>query len=102
MLDPWQHVGSVLCNLTRFDDGRRILLRQSSGYMPKLVTQVSMMNVYQCVYDDVRTFTNKEKYSTLTITFDVQIRSQNVVRRRGAVGSLRRFLYNCLYLFLAE
>ena len=39
--DPFQHMSSVLCNITNIELGRNILLRQSSGYMPKLVAQVN-------------------------------------------------------------
>jgi len=43
--DCWEHVASVLCNLTQVEDGRRLLLRQSTGYMPKLVAQFRSKSV---------------------------------------------------------
>ena len=42
--DPWQHVSSILCNITRLEDGRRILLRQSSQYMGMLIKQIRSRN----------------------------------------------------------
>jgi hypothetical protein len=56
-VDPYQHVGSILCNLCQLEEGRKILLRKSNNYMLKLPSQV---------------------------------RSKNSVRRRGAVGCVRR------------
>ena len=42
--DPWQHVAGILCNITRLEDGRRILLKQSSKFMPRLVKQIRSRN----------------------------------------------------------
>lgn len=42
--DPWQHMSSILCNLTRVEDGRRILLKQSSKYMEMLIRQIRSRN----------------------------------------------------------
>lgn len=42
--DPWQHMSSILCNLSRIETGRKILLKQSSGYMQKLVRQIRSRN----------------------------------------------------------
>lgn len=39
--DEWQHVGNLLCNLAQLEDGRKIVLQQSTGYMERLVVQVS-------------------------------------------------------------
>jgi hypothetical protein len=41
-VDEWQQVGHLLTNLCQVDDGRRLLLKQSLGYMVLLVGQVSM------------------------------------------------------------
>jgi hypothetical protein len=38
--DEWQHLGNLLCNITQIEEGRKILLRQSTGYMEKLIVQV--------------------------------------------------------------
>ena len=38
--DEWQHLGNLLCNLAQIEDGRRIILQQSKGYMERLVIQV--------------------------------------------------------------
>jgi hypothetical protein len=62
-IDPYQHVGSILCNLCQLEEGRKILLRKSNNYMMKLPSQV---------------------------------RSKNPVRRRGAVGGIRRSVWNFL------
>ena len=42
--DPWQHTASVLCNFCRIDIGRKIILKQSSGYMEKLTLQIRSKN----------------------------------------------------------
>lgn len=39
--DEWQHMGNLLCNLAQLEDGRKIVLQQSTGYMERLVVQVS-------------------------------------------------------------
>jgi hypothetical protein len=38
--DEWQYGGNVLTNLCQVEDGRRIILRQSAGYMELLPSQV--------------------------------------------------------------
>lgn len=38
--DEWQHMGNLLCNLAQLEDGRKIVLQQSTGYMERLVVQV--------------------------------------------------------------
>lgn len=43
-VDPWQNFSNVMCNLVRLEDGRLILLRQSSGYMDKFVKQIRSKN----------------------------------------------------------
>ena len=43
-VDPWQHMASVLCNVARLEDGRRLLLRRSTGYMERLVRQIRSKN----------------------------------------------------------
>lgn len=43
-IDPWQHMASVLCNIARLEDGRRVLLRQSTGYIQKLILQIRSKN----------------------------------------------------------
>jgi len=42
--DPWQHTASILCNFCRIDIGRKIILKQSSGYMEKLILQIRSNN----------------------------------------------------------
>lgn len=42
LLDPLQHVASVLCNLTQWEDGRKIILKIGDGYTPKLASQVHL------------------------------------------------------------
>mmetsp|Transcript_27805 Transcript_27805/g.26623 ORF Transcript_27805/g.26623 Transcript_27805/m.26623 type:complete len:399 (-) Transcript_27805:51-1247(-) len=42
--DGWQYMSSILCNLTRLEDGRSIILKQSTGYMQKLVRQIRSNN----------------------------------------------------------
>ena len=42
--DPWQHTSSILCNFCRIDNGRKIILKQSSGYMEKLILQIRSKN----------------------------------------------------------
>jgi len=71
LLDEWQHVGSVLCNVCQSEKGRKIILNTSTGYIERIA---------------------------------VQIRSANVVRRRGAVGSLRSCLFDqdCHWWMLYE
>ena len=44
IIDPWQHMGSILCNIARVEDGRRVLLRQSTGYMSQLLRQIRSKN----------------------------------------------------------
>jgi len=39
-LDPWEHVASILCNISRFETGRSLVLNKSSGFMEKLLQQV--------------------------------------------------------------
>jgi Domain of unknown function (DUF383)/Domain of unknown function (DUF384) len=40
--DPWQHMSSILCNLTRLEGGRKIILKQH--YMTRLVRQIRSRN----------------------------------------------------------
>lgn len=40
VIDPYQYVGSVLCNLCQVEAGRRIILKKSDEYVPKLALQV--------------------------------------------------------------
>lgn len=44
--DEWQHVGNLLCNLAQVEDGRKIILQQSKGYMERLVIQVYLFMLY--------------------------------------------------------
>jgi hypothetical protein len=39
--DCWAHMGSVLCNICQIEDGRALVLRQSLGYMPRIIAQVT-------------------------------------------------------------
>ena len=59
--DPWAYVGSILCNVCRLEGGRKLLLNISSGYIPKLASQ---------------------------------LRSLYVVRRHGAIASIRSCLFD--------
>jgi|MDTB01.1.fsa_nt_gb hypothetical protein len=59
--DPWAHVGSILCNVCRVEEGRKAVLKISDGYIPKIASQ---------------------------------LRSLNVVRRKGAVGAIRSCLFD--------
>lgn len=43
-IDGWQYMSSILCNLIRLEDGRSIILKQSTGYMQKLVRQIRSNN----------------------------------------------------------
>ena len=43
--DPYGHMASVLCNLAVLPEGRAVLLRQSSNYMPRLALQFRSRNV---------------------------------------------------------
>jgi hypothetical protein len=38
--DEWQHLGSILCNLCQLEEGRKIVLHTSTGYMQRLGHQV--------------------------------------------------------------
>jgi len=42
--DPWAYAGNVLTNIVRCETGRKVLLRQSLGFMPKLLQQVRSRN----------------------------------------------------------
>lgn len=42
--DPWQHMSSIICNITRIECGRQILLRQSTPYMKNLLKQIRSKN----------------------------------------------------------
>lgn len=56
--DPFQHISSILCNLCRIEEGRKIILNPTKLHMFKLV---------------------------------LQIRSRNIVRRRGVIAMIRRY-----------
>ena len=43
-VDPWEHVASLLCNLSRLEQGRAVILRQSTGYLPKMITHIRSKN----------------------------------------------------------
>lgn len=43
-VDEWQYGGNVLTNLCQVEDGRRVILKQSSGYMEALPVQVSVLS----------------------------------------------------------
>ena len=47
-VDEWQHFGNALCNLCQTEQGRRLLLKQSSGYMEKIVKQVRFHQLMIC------------------------------------------------------
>lgn len=42
--DPWAYVGLVLTNIVRCESGRKLMLRQSLGFIPKLVDQIRSRN----------------------------------------------------------
>jgi len=42
--DPWAYAGNILTNLARCESGRKVILRQSLGYMPKLLAQIRSKN----------------------------------------------------------
>ena len=44
-LDCWQHIASILCNITRLEAGRNLILRQSTGYTERLIKQIRSRNV---------------------------------------------------------
>jgi hypothetical protein len=48
LLDEWQHVGSVLCNICQTDKGRSAIMKTSNGYMDRIAMQVSN-NFEQCL-----------------------------------------------------
>jgi hypothetical protein len=58
--DPWQHAGSIVCNLSQLPEGRALLCKRSKNIISPLCAQIG---------------------------------SRNVLRRRGAVASVR----NCLF-----
>ena len=45
--DPFNQIGNLLCNICRIEDGRKILLLQSKGYVPKLFAQFNSTNVHR-------------------------------------------------------
>lgn len=42
--DPLQHVGSILCNISQNERGRKILLHTKTNYMPKFPAQIRTQN----------------------------------------------------------
>lgn len=44
-LDEWQHVASVLCNVTQLQEGRDLLRRRSTRILPALLPQLSSPSV---------------------------------------------------------
>ena len=44
-IDKWQHGGSVLCNITRFEKGQQLILCKSSLYYPALCSQIRSKNL---------------------------------------------------------
>ena len=38
--DAFQHIGSLLCNISVLESGRRIISNQSYGFLPKIIKQV--------------------------------------------------------------
>lgn len=43
-VDEWQNMGNFLTNLCQSEEGRKIILRTSAGYMPKLAAQIRSRN----------------------------------------------------------
>ena len=43
--DPWAHVASVLCNLSRTGLGRKLILKVSNDYFPKIASQFRSLNI---------------------------------------------------------
>lgn len=64
-MDPFQHVSSVLCNVTRFEQGRALVLKLGRGAETPVMIKLSS-----------------------------QINSLNPSRRRGAVGCVRNCLFD--------
>lgn len=106
-IDEWQSFGSVLCNMCQLDAGRKILISgpQAKDHVSALVTQVKatqfvadscLENSYAgCCTSNVIT-ASCLCYSFLERLIEAyalclkQIRSHNAVRRKGAVGCIRR------------
>ena len=42
--DPFNQIGNLLCNICRIKDGRKLILLQSKGYVPKLLAQFNSTN----------------------------------------------------------
>ena len=40
VVDPWENMAAILCNLCQAEEGRVMVLRQSSTYMTRIITQV--------------------------------------------------------------
>ncbi len=45
--DPFNQIGNLLCNICRIEDGRKIILLQSKGYVPKLLAQFNSTNLHR-------------------------------------------------------
>lgn len=43
--DPWAHVASVLCNLCRTALGRKVIMKVSNEYIPKIASQFRSLNL---------------------------------------------------------
>lgn len=46
-VDAWENMASVVCNLCQIEEGRALILKQSLGYVPRLVNQVLYAEKYQ-------------------------------------------------------
>ena len=42
--DPWAYAGNILTNIVRCESARKVILRQTLGFMPKLLQQVRSKN----------------------------------------------------------
>ena len=45
-VDAWENMSSVICNLCQIEEGRALILKQSLGYVVRLVQQVSEDSTY--------------------------------------------------------
>lgn len=44
--DPWQHALSIICNISRIENGRKILFKESSNNIVKILQQVNFYKIY--------------------------------------------------------
>ena len=44
-VDPWAHGASIVCNLCRTELGRKMIMKVSNGYIPKIASQIRSLNL---------------------------------------------------------